>query len=119
MHKRTFWALVLAGAGAGVVAGIFGAGGGMVLVPLLTLTGALEDREVFSGSLAVIFPICVTVLVVCGLRRPLAWREALPYLPGSALGGYLAGKWSRHIPTTWLHRGLGVLILWGGIRYLC
>lgn len=119
MHKRTFWALVLAGTGAGVVAGIFGAGGGMVLVPLLTLTGALEEKEVFSGSLAVILPICLTVLLISGLGRPLAWREALPYLPGSALGGYLAGKWSRHIPTTWLHRGLGVLILWGGIRYLC
>ena len=119
MGDFKFWALALAGAGAGIVAGIFGAGGGMVLVPLLTLTGAMEDKEVFSGSLAVILPICITVLVVSSLGRPLAWRQALPYLPGSALGGYLAGKWSKRIPTVWLHRGLGVLILWGGIRYLC
>ena len=101
------------------MAGIFGAGGGMVLVPLLTLTGAMDEKEVFSSSLAIILPICVTVLIVSGMERPLAWREALPYLPGSALGGYLAGKWSRHIPTVWLHRGLGLLILWGGVRYLC
>lgn len=119
MRDSKLWALILAGAGAGAVAGIFGAGGGMVLVPLLTLTRAVEEKEVFSGSLAVILPICVTVLLIASLDRPLAWREALPYLPGSALGGFLAGKWSRHIPTTWLHRGLGVLILWGGIRYLC
>lgn len=119
MRNTKLWGLILAGAGAGTVAGIFGAGGGMVLVPLLTLTGAIAEKEVFSGSLAVILPICVTVLVVSGLRQPLAWREALPYLPGSALGGYLAGKWSSRIPTAWLHRGLGVLILWGGIRYLC
>lgn len=119
MRKQSFWALVLAGAGAGAVAGIFGAGGGMVLVPLLTLTKGLEEKEVFSGSLAVIFPICVTVLLTSGLGQTLPWREALPYLPGSALGGFLAGKWSGRIPTCWLHRGLGVLILWGGIRYLC
>ena len=37
---------------------------------------------------------------------------------GSALGGSLAGLWGKKIPTRWLHRGLGVLILWGGIRYL-
>lgn len=119
MPQKKFWALALAGAGAGTVSGIFGAGGGMVLVPLLTLTGALEDQEVFSGSLAVILPICITVLLISSSRQPLAWSEALPYLPGSALGGFLAGKWGKHIPTVWLHRGLGVLILWGGIRYLC
>lgn len=119
MRQKQFWFLVLAGGAAGAVAGIFGAGGGMVLVPLLTLTGAVEEREVFSGSLTVILAICVTVLLISGLGRPLAWREALPYLPGSALGGFLAGKWAKAIPPHWLHRGLGLLILWGGIRYLC
>lgn len=119
MRNSKLWALVLAGAGAGAVAGIFGAGGGMVLVPLLTLTKGLEEKEVFSGSLAVILPICITVLLISSSWQPLAWSEALPYLPGSALGGFLAGKWGKHIPTVWLHRGLGVLILWGGIRYLC
>lgn len=118
MRDKKVWALVIAGAGAGTVSGIFGAGGGMVLVPLLSLTGAMKEREVFSGSLAVILPVCVTVLLISGLHQPLAWKEALPYLPGSALGGYLAGKWGNHIPTVWLHRGLGALILWGGIRYL-
>jgi len=35
------------------------------------------------------------------------------------LRGLLAGKYGERIPAHWLHRGLGVLILWGGIRYLC
>ena len=35
-----------------------------------------------------------------------------------AIGGVLAGMFGKKIPTVWLHRGLGILILWGGIRYL-
>ena len=26
---------------------------------------------------------------------------------------------ASQIPAKWLHRGLGIFILWGGIRYLC
>lgn len=111
--------LALAGAAAGAVAGLFGAGGGMVLVPLLGLLVRMEDRDIFPASVSIILPICLTSILVTGLSVGIAWREALRYLPGSALGGYLAGRWGRRIPTVWLHRGLGILIVWGGIRYLC
>ena len=57
-------------------------------------------------------------LAVLLFTREVAWGDSLPYLLGSALGGSLAGLWGKKIPTRWLHRGLGVLILWGGIRYL-
>ena len=111
--------LALAGAGAGAVAGLFGAGGGMVLVPLLGLLVQMEDREIFPASVCIILPICLTSILATCFSAGIPWREALPYLPGSALGGYLAGRWGRRIPTVWLHRGLGALIIWGGVRYLC
>lgn len=113
------YGLVLAGLGAGAVNGLFGAGGGMVLIPLLGLLTTLNDREMFSGSVAIILPICIVSLFATELTRSVFWRESLPYLPGSALGGYLAFRYGSKIPVKWLHRGLGLLIIWGGIRYLC
>ena len=47
--------LILAGFAAGCVTGLFGGGGGMVLVPLLSLT-ALGEDSVFPSSIAVILP---------------------------------------------------------------
>jgi len=88
----------------------------MVLVPLLTLLTNLQDEEVFPSSIAVILPVCVTALL---LSQEIRFYEALPWLPGSLLGGILAGKWGSRIHVRWLHRGLGLLILWGGFRYLC
>jgi uncharacterized membrane protein YfcA len=109
----------LAGGAAGAVNGLFGAGGGMVLVPLLTGLTDLDEEAVFPASVSTILPICVVSLAVTAGSDGLPLDKAWPYLLGSIVGGLLAGWTGNRIPVTWLHRALGVLILWGGVRYLC
>ena len=111
------WKLVLAGALAGLVNGLFGAGGGMILVPILSLIGT-EEADIFPTSVSVIFPICFISLLFSALTAPLPIQRALPYLIGGFTGGLIAGKIEKKLPTVWLHRLLGILILWGGLRYL-
>lgn len=111
--------IAIAGTAAGAVNGLFGAGGGMVLVPLLTSMTDMEDDDIFPASVSIILPICIVSLSFGALNGVFAWKEAFPYLIGSAAGGVLAGLLGRKIPVSWLHRGLGLLILWGGVRYLC
>ena len=119
MKHKSWLGMALSGLAAGAVAGLFGAGGGMVLVPLLTLLTPLEETEVFPSSITIILPICLVTLAVSAAVGTVPWQDALPYLFGSAAGGWAAGMWGRKIPVKWLHRGLGILILWGGYRYLC
>ena len=109
---------VLAGAAAGAINGLFGAGGGMVLVPMLSTGSELKPDEVFSSSIVIILPMCIVSLMV-NSGGELPWRDAWPFLLGGIPGGLLAGFFGRHIPTVWLHRFLGALILYGGVRYLC
>lgn len=119
MRKSKYLGIALAGLGAGAVNGLFGAGGGMVLVPLLTLLTSMEAKAVFPSSISIILPICLVSLTFTAMTGQIPWQEAIPYLIGSAVGGLLAGLWGKKIPVKWLHRGLGILILWGGFRYLC
>lgn len=119
MRNNHCFGLIIAGLGAGVVNGLFGAGGGMVLIPLLSLLTPLEEKDIFSSSIAIILPICIVSIISAAIGGMLPWKPALPYLIGSAAGGLAAGIWSRKIPAKWLHRALGLLIIWGGIRYLC
>ncbi len=106
----------LAGAAAGLVSGLLGAGGGMVLLPLLG--AALQGRERYATGLAVMLPVCaVTALAAFwgGARLP---GGMLPVLLGGALGGAAGGLLYRRIPLVWLRRGFAVLLLWAGIRRL-
>ena len=107
----------LAGAAAGAVNGLFGAGGGMILLPLLTAMDVLDEDEVFPASVSIILPICLVSLTLGGTALP--FSDAAPYLLGSLAGGIAAGLTGNKIPVKWLHRILGILILWGGFRYLC
>jgi len=116
MKKYGPW---ISGAAAGVINGLFGAGGGMVLVPLLTAFTKLEDDEVFPASVSIILPVCIVSVSLSWPSEGVDWLKAVPYLIGSAAGGIAAGIWGKKIPVKWLHRLLGLLILWGGVRYLC
>ena len=74
--RNVKFGMVLAGACAGLVAGLFGAGGGLVLVPLLTLLTDIEENDLFSSSISIILPICLVCIAVTAIssgmpRRPI------------------------------------------------
>lgn len=117
-HKKKC-GMLLAGLAAGAVNGLFGTGGGMILVPLLTGITDLEENEIFPSSVSIILPICFISLFLSQKVSALTFRTILPYLMGSTFGGILCGFIGKKIPVKWLHRVLGVLVIWGGIRYLC
>lgn len=114
----SLWKCLLAGLAAGFVNGFFGAGGGMVLVPLLIWLVGLPDKLAFSSAISIILPLCVVSLVIYGRHDMLPLSDALPYLIGGAGGGVLAGLWFQKVPAKWLHLALGALILLGGVRLL-
>ena len=118
MYKSKHLGVLFAGTAAGIINGIFGAGGGMVLIPLLSAITDITESALFPSSVAMILPMCVLSLFFTSFLNPIPWTTAFPYLLGSALGGLLAGIFGKKIPAVCLHRGLGCLILLGGIRCL-
>ena len=118
MRKNTTFFLLGIGIITGTVSGLFGGGGGMILVPLLSVIHEIREESIFPSSICIILPICVVSLFLSGSDLSLSWKEVLPYLSGSLIGGILAGFFGKKIPVQWLHRILGILVLWGGIRYI-
>ena len=115
---KKLWTFVAVGMCAGTLNGLFGTGGGMVLVPLLSTVTDLPEDQLFPSSIAILFPVCLISLLFSQGWEQFSLSVAAPYLIGSLIGGICAGLWGKKIPSIWLHRILGCMILWGGIRYL-
>lgn len=108
----------LAGTAGGVINGLFGGGGGMVLLPLLTGWSGLEARAAFATCVAIIFPMCCLSTAVYLFQVRPALSELLPYLLGGGLGGVIGGMTFEKIPARWLKIIFGLFLLYGGVRYL-
>lgn len=115
MKQRTRY--VVSGVLAGAVNGLFGGGGGMVLVPLLRWCG-LEERRAFATCVAVILPLCVVSAAVYVLRRGVDLTLAAPYLLGGLIGGLLGGRLFPKVSAGWLRYLFAGFLLYGGVRYL-
>lgn len=116
-ENRQFpWRFCVSGLLTGLVNGFFGAGGGMILIPLLTRLCRMEDKQAFASSLSVILPISVTSLIVYLLPGGVDLAGVWPYLIGGLAGGILGGILFRKVSAGFLHQALGILILWGGLR---
>ena len=112
------WKLRLTGGAGGLVNGLFGGGGGMAVVPLLTRWCGVEEKRAFASCVAVIFPFCVLSAAIYLFRTGIDLMAALPYLIGGLTGGLLGSKLMGKISVIWLRRIFAAFLLYGGVRYL-
>ena len=117
-RKGQFLGAACSGLAAGLLNGLFGGGGGMLLIPGLKRFARVQEQTLFPMSVSVMLPVSLLTLGISAMSAPLPWMDVWPYLVGSAAGGVAVGIWGRKIPVLWLHRILGVMLLWGGWRYL-
>ncbi len=108
--------LLLVGAAAGTANGLFGAGGGLIAVPLLIGWLKISEKNAYATSLAIMVPISAVSLTVYFLRGGLMVAGVGWYLLGGAIGGVLAGFLFRRIPVKWLRFAMAGFLLYGGIK---
>ncbi len=95
-HRRSL-KLAAIGTAAGLFSGLFGVGGGSVIVPLLVLWLGYGERAATATSLAAIVFVASFAAATQGLYGNVHVLDAL-LVGGPAVGGVLFG--------TWLHRRL-------------
>ena len=112
MRGRRTLALAVIGTGAGLFSGLFGVGGGIVVVPLLVLWLGYGEREAMGTSLAAIVVIAAVSAGTQGLYGNVRVAEGL--LVGiPAVGGVVAGTWLQQRVRPWIVRLLFAVLLAG------
>jgi uncharacterized membrane protein YfcA len=107
---RPVWRLAVIATVAGAFSGLFGVGGGSVMVPLLILWVGYEEREATGTSLAAIPVIAALGALLQGIHGNVDVPKGL--LVGvPAILGVLAGTWLQQRVSVRVVAGLFAVIL--------
>lgn len=95
--------IALVGVAAGFLSGLFGVGGGILIVPGLVLVARFPQRLAHGTSLAAVVPIAISSTASFWLHGNIDWPAAM-FLAAGAVGGAVAGTRLLHVLP---HRTLG------------
>ena len=103
----------------GITSGLFGVGGGVVMVPtmLLLLHPPVRDiKQAIGTSLAVIIATGIVGTVKHHQLRNVAWDVVLMLVPTAIIGGFFGAWLTTYIPAENLKRAFGVFIIVVGCK---
>ena len=91
-RKLQVFLLIFLGVGVGFINGFLGAGGGMLLVPLIVLILGMDTKIAHATAILIILPICVVSGVAYILNGAFDFKIFLPCLIGTFFGGIIGTK---------------------------
>lgn len=115
--KKNNFLIALFGFLIGTVNGTFGAGGGMLTVPLLKKLG-LEQKQAHKNAVAVILPITIFSAVLYMVKGYVTIKQALPFIPTGIFGAFLGAWFIKKISPEFLKKIFGGFMIYAGIRLL-
>ena len=89
---RFFLSCIGVGLAAGLLSGLFGVGGGTVIVPMLVLLLGFDQKLAAGTSLAAIVPTATVGVVSYAIHGSVAWIPALILAAGAVVGAQI-GTW--------------------------
>ncbi len=116
--QREFAQALLVGVLAGFLSGLFGVGGGILIVPGLVLLAHMQQRLAHGTSLAAIVPIATAGVVGYLLDDKVDGAAALCIASGAMLGAVLGTKALQVLPQRVLRLAFAALLLATAARLL-
>lgn len=91
-------AILAVGIGVGFLSGLFGVGGGILIVPGLVIVAAMDQRLAHGTSLAAVLPIAAASAVTYALHDNIDWPVALLFAIGAVAGAVVGTRLLRILP---------------------
>ena len=105
------------GLGVGFINGVFGAGGGMLAVPILKSEG-LSQKSAHANAVAVILPITVLSAVLYLVKGTVSLADSLAFIPTGLIGSVIATFMLQKFSNKWLQKIFAAFMIYAGVRLL-
>ncbi len=109
---------VVVGLLAGILAGMFGVGGGFLMVPLYVLWMGLDQRRSHATSLAAVLPIAVAGAIGYSASDYVDWNAVAALLAGSIFGALYGVKLLGQVSLKVLQLGFAALLYLSAMRLI-
>ncbi len=102
----------------GITSGLFGVGGGIVMVPAMVYLMQTNIKTAIGTSLVVIIPTALTGAFKHQQLGNIDWKVAALLVPTAILGGFAGAALTKHLPADVLKKCFGGFMILAGCRLL-
>jgi uncharacterized membrane protein YfcA len=106
------------GVGAGVLSGMFGIGGGLVIVPVLVLMGIEQKTATGTSLTALLLPVGILGVLEYAKRNQIKVPYAIGIALGLLIGVYFGARVVGSISSVTLRRSFGFLLVAAAVRFI-
>ena len=118
--KKRFYQLkiILMGILTGLCNGLFGAGGGMIVVPSMVHFLDVDEHDAHATAIAVILPLAVISAFIYFRNGYLDFGKALPVAAGGILGGFTGACLLHRVSSYWLQKIFALFMIVAAVRMI-
>jgi uncharacterized membrane protein YfcA len=102
----------------GIISGLFGVGGGIVLVPAMMHFMGMSIHKAVGSSLVVIIPTAIMGAWKHNQLGNIEWRAVLSLIPMAIIGGWIGAWLTSQISADNLKRAFGAFLVLVGCRLI-
>ena len=114
--KKHFLICSILGIISGFCNGLFGSGGGTIVVPFLEDFLKLNPKKAHATAILIIFIFTAVSLLFYGFSDTLDYSLALKVSAGGILGGYLGAKFLNKLSFKTIHKIFGFFMMVAAVR---
>lgn len=102
----------------GLINGLFGSGGGIIVVPALIFLLGMDDHKAHATAISIILPLSIISTIIYFINGSIPFKVAISVAIGGVLGGYIGARTLNKIPPLVLRKIFGSVIIYTAIRMI-
>ena len=119
MKKSVYVLKIIAiGIATGLCNGLFGAGGGMIVVPSMVHFLKVNEHDAHATAIAVILPLVIVSSFIYFKNGYIDMGKTLPVAVGSVIGGVSGALLMNRIPSKWLRKIFALFMIAAALRLI-
>lgn len=99
----------------GIINGFFGAGGGLLLVPMITFVAKDDSKKAHATTLACVMFMCLASSIIYLVKKQLNFKLILVCLIGSLIGALIGTKLLKNLKNNVIDLVFSLVLVVAGV----